>query len=164
MGKRGPRPTTEAERWLRGSRTTTKPAPANGRRTRKKATQARYRTPSAPDYLDEHGRRCWSIMHKELAARGLLEAVDVFSLEQCAFAFQTWRAAAEELTSTGATVPGDRWKEARKKSPAWQIAREAFEQFTKLSDRFGLSPQSRERLNLDDDDEDDVATAWTAGW
>ena len=143
MGKRGPKPTTEAERWLRGSRTSTKPSPpVNGQR-RKKAPQARYRTPPAPPYLNQHGKRCWSVLHKELAARGLLEAVDVFSIEQAAFAFQTWRAAAETIAEEGATVQGDRWKDAIKKNPAWQVAREAGEQFTRLSDRFGLSPQAR---------------------
>ena len=106
-----------------------------------------------PAYFDEIARDHWNYLRPKLEAIGCLTEVDLAQfISLCSAYSKAIRAdkqlIGEELAvrSNGRTV----------KNPLCQISKESWQQYSDLSRRFGLDPQSRGAIDLpepiDDDD------------
>jgi len=109
-----------------------------------------------PGWLEPEARRLWRSLAPELDRLGLLTILDRAAFAAYCTAYARWRAAEAIIAKEGAVVPGRGG--VPKKHPAVTIAKQSMELLRRFGEEFGLSPQSRGRLNIsppDQDDEDD---------
>ena len=99
----------------------------------------------APDYFDAVALEHWNFLRPKLEAVGCLTELDWAQfISLCSAYSKAIRAdrqlACEELAvrSNGRTI----------KNPLCQISKEAWQQYSDLSRRFGLDPQSRGNIDL----------------
>lgn len=129
---------SEHEKWLNGTRDSKpKPIPASESK------------PKMPPGLSDGAKKVWRRLLKQLP---YATAADSDALGLLAMSLSIAAQAADAVDSEGVLRPDDRGRMA--KNPAWQIFREANAAATKLMDAFGLTPNSRQRMNLPEEKTD----------
>ncbi len=99
-----------------------------------------------PEWLSDDARQVFETVARALEAEGVATEADWAPLALCATAYSLAVRAAQELESEG-IITSDRAHGGEvRKSPAWQVFREASGIFERLSDRFGMSPRARVAL------------------
>jgi len=106
--------------------------------------------PTCPPHLDKVAKAEWKRISKELAAVGLLTAVDRAALAAYCQCWSRWVAAEEKIRETGLVV-----RSAKSgypiQNPFVAIANTALDLMRKFLTEFGLTPASRSRLSVDAD-------------
>jgi P27 family predicted phage terminase small subunit len=111
-----------------------------------------------PDWMPEEGKLYWNDNAPMLLRGGVLTDLDRGAFEMLCLSYSLMRQAAADLATKGLSTQGDR---GLKKSPAATIFQANAQLFHKIAADFGLTPRSREMLDIqpmeDDDDflEDD---------
>ncbi|MBU2548372.1 MAG: phage terminase small subunit P27 family [Proteobacteria bacterium] len=99
-----------------------------------------------PSWMPKHGKEFWGKYARTLMDMGVLTEVDRATFEALCLSYALMREAAEQMVSEGPVVPHERG--GVKKNPAFTVYKENVEQFRKLAESFGLSPLSRQRLDV----------------
>lgn len=133
---------TAQERWLRGY-DKKRPAP---RPTTVTVGGEKIRVPAPPKHLSEHGRKAWRQLFKELYALDLVCETDMQAFEILVGSYDVWRLAQDAIAEHGVLVEDGRG--GLRKSPALQVARDAATTFTRLADKFGITPKAAAALGL----------------
>lgn len=133
MGKRGPHKTPTAILQARGN-------PNLGDRHDLEVIPANS-LPAAPSSLDDNGMAAWNYYGPMLLHMGVYTEGDAMVLEQLCSAWQSWRAAEDEIAAKGhdyQTESGD-WKEY----PHTKRAAQWWDRVLKALSHFGLTPATR---------------------
>lgn len=146
---RGPLPKTTAEqKFMRGY------GPKPGSSNASSASASRLtRVPPAPEGLGPKGKKLWKTLYRELADADMLATTDLASFELMIRAYDAAQQAYGELATTGVVIEG--YKEASRKAPAMQAARDFTALYIRLAAQFGLTPASAARLGLEVVDDGD---------
>jgi P27 family predicted phage terminase small subunit len=123
---------SENEKWLTGTRSTKPPMP-----------RAPTNKPKMPPGMSDGAKAVWRRLLKQLP---YATQADSDALGLLAMSLSIASQAAADIERDGVLRPDDRGRMA--KNPAWQIYREANAAATKLLAAFGLTPESRQRMNL----------------
>lgn len=99
----------------------------------------------APKHLGKHGRKLWSELGQKLIDLNLLSDLDKPQFETLCMSYDAMRGFHDQLQE-GATVPDK--KGSMKKNPAWSGFQQAANLFEKLGAGFGLTPKSRQSLDI----------------
>jgi P27 family predicted phage terminase small subunit len=106
-----------------------------------------------PSWLSKDAKAEWRRVMPELAKRRILTAADLGSLENYCLAIATVRVTERTLRSEGLTYTTD--KGVIKRHPATAIQAESMTRARLLAAELGLTPVSRSRPSIRDDDNDD---------
>lgn len=123
---------SDSEKWLNGT-LNNKP----------KAIPATETKPKMPPGMSNGAKIVWRRLLKQLP---YTTQADSDALGLLAMSLSIAAQAAADVERDGVLRPDDRGRMA--KNPAWQIFREANAAATKLLGAFGLTPESRQRMNL----------------
>ncbi len=137
---RGRTQKTNAQRSLTGGKLKNIPQP-------KKAKVFR-----CPGWMPEFGAALWRRLAPELLRLKILSELDRGNFESLCLSYHLMRQSALEIVTAGTSVPDGRGGE--KKTPAFTVYKANAELYKRLSDAFGLNPTSRQRLDIDDPDEE----------
>jgi len=96
--------------------------------------------------MGEYGAKLWRKIAPELLKAGVLTEWDRSSFETLCSSYHMMRKAEAELALDGLTVRDDRG--GTKKHPAAAIFKAASDTYSKHAELFGLSPLSRQRLDV----------------
>lgn len=99
-----------------------------------------------PAWIGKYGRELWRKIGPELLKAGVLTEWDRSSFETLCSSYHMMRIAEAELARDGLTVRDDRG--GTKKHPAAAIFKAASDTYSKHAELFGLSPISRQRLDV----------------
>ena len=99
-----------------------------------------------PEHLPEDGKEFWREVVPQLASIGMIDRVDVVSLELMATMFARIRQARRVIAEDGHFSLGAAGQ--IKEHPALKIERESIVVFSRLAESFGLNPTARARLGL----------------
>ena len=135
---------TAEERWLHGAQSGPRP---KARASQMTIDGKRIRVPAPPAHLSEHGVKMWRALYRELYAADLIAKVDMMSFEMLIGSYDTWRQAQDAIAAHGVLVEDGRG--GLRKSPMLQVARDSATTFTRLADRFGLTPAMAAKLGLE---------------
>lgn len=146
MSGRGRKPKPTAQKKLEGN---------PGRRpinTNEPKFDQATRPVAPPRVLSMDGKREWRKMHALLRKAGLLTKVDESALAQYCQAYGTWCEAMRQVNRKGLVcfTPNG----SLQVSPWFSIARASSEQCRKFMLEFGLTPSSRSRIVVQNDDDD----------
>lgn len=105
----------------------------------------------APDWLCSvrGAREAWDQIADELAGIGLLTVIDRTSLEALCVSYAIWRDAISDCEENGYTITQERTHgggPVRVKNPSFVIAKEALQDFVRISAKFGMTPSDRAGL------------------
>lgn len=101
-----------------------------------------------PEYLPVKARELWEAVAPELARTDRLKAEDVAGLTMLTMSYHFALRAAAELITGGVTMDDPTHSDrTAKKSPAWQIFRDASNNLRQWANEFGLTPSSRTRFS-----------------
>lgn len=134
MGKRGPIREPAAFALLKGRK-----AVADERGT------APNGAPRMPGDLDIDTRKIWRAVVPRIAALGILSPLDQYALRDMCVCLTRLLECEADISARGVLVEGERGKV---KNPALQIARQYRESLQKWSQKFGLTPGDRDRIDL----------------
>jgi P27 family predicted phage terminase small subunit len=104
--------------------------------------------PKCPAHLDAEARKEWKRISNELAAVGLVSAVDRAALSAYCQCWSRWCSAEKEIQQTGAVIKSPK-SGYPVQNPFVGIANTALDQMRKFLIEFGLTPASRSRISLD---------------
>lgn len=99
-----------------------------------------------PELLPEDGKAFWSEVVPQLASIGMIDRVDVVSLELLATQYARIRQSQRVIAEEGHFALGSAGQ--IKEHPALKIERESIVVFSRLAESFGLNPTARARLGL----------------
>lgn len=142
---RGPLPASPAKTWLRGAG----PKPAT---TKPATVRAPVKTPRAPAGMGAHGRKLWAQLYPELMNAEMLTASDMAAFELLCHAYDIAKTAFLAAVAEGVIISDGRGQS--RKHPGLQVARDFATVFTRLAEKFGLTPASAARFGLEVDDGD----------
>jgi P27 family predicted phage terminase small subunit len=117
-----------------------------------------YEIPRPPAYLGRFGKRIWKDLVVDLVNTGVLTTVDIPALELCCAAYEQYREARE---SVYAFVVDEETGKRRRRTlaeymlgknsqtmPEYAAMRQSFATFKSYLVEFGLTPASRNRIDL----------------
>jgi P27 family predicted phage terminase small subunit len=104
--------------------------------------------PKCPAHLDKDAKAEWRRISKELAAVGLLAAVDRAALSAYCQCWSRWCDAEQNIQKIGTVVKSPK-SGYPIQNPYVGIANTALDQMRKFLIEFGLTPASRSRISLD---------------
>lgn len=107
---------------------------------------------AAPDWLSSDARAEWDRVMPILSARRILSAADLGGLENYCVAIGTAREAERIIQSHGVVIETD---SGLKRNPAVGILSDAIKTARLLAGEMGLTPVSRSRPAIRDDEEED---------
>ena len=140
---RGRTQKTNSQRALTGGKLKNSPQPKKARVFR------------CPGWMPEHGAALWRRLAPELLRLKILSELDRGNFESLCLSYHLMRQSALEIVEDGTSVPDGRG--GAKKTPAFTIYKANAELYKRLSDAFGLNPTSRQRLDIEsEDDVDDL--------
>ena len=146
MGRRGPPPKPTALRLLQGN---------PGRRPiNPREPEPRKSVPRCPSWLDEEAKECWKRLVPELKRMGVLSCVDADALAAYCDSWSRWKRAVLFLQKNGDvyTVKDGAGKvKYIQQLPQVAIARNLLIALNRYQQEFGLTPASRSRLVVADD-------------
>lgn len=142
MGKRGPKPKSNAEKLLAGNPgkrpLPAEPSPALGR-------------PVRPEWLLPQAVEKWDELVPQLEEMGVLAVIDGHALAIYCQCYARWLSAEQFMTAHGvvAIMRNDKG-EVKSMTPAAEffVATKMLEKLNQLGMQFGLSPAARGRLSL----------------
>ena len=102
----------------------------------------------------KHARKFWKDYAGKLEKLGLAREIDIPAFYTMAMTWETIRQCEELIAKEGILVPGARGQELVK-NPAVSVLNAARQQFRLQCQRFGLDPDSREKINIATNDDDD---------
>lgn len=115
---------------------------------------------SAPEDLGDDGARLWEQMADRLKAEGFTKESDHAGLVSMCQAYDDWIHAREILEEEGIIIieTSSKGYDITKAHPAVAIRNDADRRFMAWTDRFGMNPSARSRVERADiPDEEDVA-------
>ena len=138
------RANTAEERWLKGV--------DNGPRPKARASTAtvdgeEIRIPRPPSYLSDNGRKTWRKLYRELYSNDLLAAADMQAFEMLIGSYDIWRQASDAVAAHGVLVEDGRG--GLRKNPALQVQRDSATTFTRIADRFAITPLMAQKIGLE---------------
>ena len=143
MGLRGPAPQPTALRLLYGNPSN---RPINGREP-----HPRIKRPRCPDHLDEAGRREWRRLVPILSRMRVLTEADGIALANLCQQYAMLQQAQVKLQKTGLLM---KTKSGYiQQSPLVGIISSTVDQVNKLCREFGLTPASRTRIQVSEEEE-----------
>ena len=101
--------------------------------------------PPAPDHLNDEAKAEWARVGEDLAALGLVTAIDRAVLAAYCVAWARWVDAEEKLLEFGPVVKATNGSVSP--SPYLSISNKAQEQMLKTAVEFGMTPSSRTRVH-----------------
>lgn len=104
--------------------------------------------PKCPAHLDKNAKAEWRRISKELAAIGLLAAVDRAALAAYCQCWSRWIDAEESIKKFGTVIKSPK-SGYPVQNPYVGIANTALDQMRKFLIEFGLTPASRSRISID---------------
>lgn len=140
----GPKPTPTHLRVVRGTR----PDRVNLQEPKPKKAK-----PKCPSYLCEDGKRIWRRTTKQLDLMGLLYEADQDIIAAYANAVLNYERATKIVDDLGVLVEGRR--DGLVSNPAVRVQRDSAQLIRQLASELGLTPSSRSRLTVQEDDGDD---------
>lgn len=115
----------------------------------------------APNWLDRKAKAEWNRVVPELHRLGILTKIDISTLEAYCQSYAKWKEAELFLMKHGMTTlrvkkdrDGNVLSEQSAPYPEVYIANNALDQMRKLAAEFGMTPASRTRIQVADDDDD----------
>ena len=120
-------------------------------------TPLRSAVPDPPGHLPLAGKERWHAVARLMERAGILSELDQFALEQYCAIYARWIEAQKELNKGKVVVRGPRGGMNRNRW--YEVARECQKDMKFFLDRFGLTPASRTRLDVQDAD-DPGAREW----
>ncbi len=96
--------------------------------------------------MSDDARQVFETVARTLEVEDVATDADAAALALCATAYSLAARAAQELEVDGVVIADRAHGGEARKSPAWQVFREASGIFERLSDRFGMSPRARVAL------------------
>lgn len=116
--------------------------------------------PKMPAELPVAAKSAWRRIVPKIE-REILRAVDQTSLADMCICVARMEECERDITERGVLVPGDRGKV---KNPSCQLSRQYRDAFQRWSQRFGLTPWDRDRIEMPAaPDPDDAFDAWIRG-
>lgn len=145
MGLRGPLPAADNVRHLRGT--------PDRRANPGKPLKAAPKRPNPPTWLGREAKAEWRRIVPELDKLGILAVVDRAVIATYCDAWQRWTEARQLIDDNGLAVlnPERGWV----KNPVWQVYRDAAATLQSLAKELGVSPATRLRMTLPEQDADD---------
>ena len=116
------------------------------RRTDTLADRVYKKGPEPPEWLSKEATAVFDAAVRTLESENLVTPSDGPALTLTALAYSLAVVAARELEGDGVTVADSAHGGESRKSPAWQVFREATTIFQKLSAEFGMTPKARQSL------------------
>ena len=115
----------------------------------------------APGWLPKFAKQFWKAQFPELIHYGILKEIDLPAFASLCISYDTMRQAQKILEEEGLVVEGHR--AVRSKHPACAVLKAATDAFHRGCLEFGLTPASRQRLDIDfeKDDENDGSEVLT---
>jgi P27 family predicted phage terminase small subunit len=110
------------------------------------------KTPSAPAFLSDEGKKAWRRLAPTLHRRGVLTDWDIDALAITVELLRMHREATE-LLDAGMIVPGRTGGLVT--NPAWRIVRDTAALFRSYAQEFGLTPSARSAITLADEEDPD---------
>jgi P27 family predicted phage terminase small subunit len=104
--------------------------------------------PKCPAHLDKNAKAEWRRISRELAAVGLLSAVDRAALAAYCAAWSRWISAEEGIQKHGTVIKSPK-SGYPIQNPYVSISNTALDLMRKFLIEFGLTPASRSRISLD---------------
>lgn len=135
---RGPKPKSRNQKLITGN--------PGGRRIGNEPEPQLAKSFRCPSWIGKHGRELWRKIAPELLKAGVLTEWDRSSFETMCSNYHLLRMAEAELALAGLTVKDDRG--GIKKHPAASIFKAAGDTYAKHAELFGLTPISRQRLDV----------------
>lgn len=105
--------------------------------------------PEPPDFLGEHGVKCWNINGPLLIELGLLTNADLELFGTFCQAIHIMIMSSQDINANGMTIIGARGKT---RNPALATFASASATIRSLSSEFGMTPSSRSRIQVPDPD------------
>jgi P27 family predicted phage terminase small subunit len=99
-----------------------------------------------PHWLPKYGKYFWRKYAGELQKLGLLSVLDVPAFEVLCFLYDIMRKSYESLRTDGPITIDER--KLPRKSPAFSIFASAVKEFRSWSTEFGMTPSSRQRVDM----------------
>lgn len=135
---RGPKPISRNKKLVTGN--------PGCRRIANTPEPPRAKTFRCPVWMGKHGQELWRKIAPQLLKAGVLTEWDRSSFETLCSNYHMMRISEAELARDGLTVRDDRG--GVKKHPAAAIFKAASDTYSKHAELFGLSPVSRQRLDV----------------
>jgi P27 family predicted phage terminase small subunit len=101
----------------------------------------------APSWLPKYGKQFWREQFSDLVKYGIIRSIDVPAFCNLCIQYSNIREAEEILSREGLVVNGHRG--VRSKHPAVSILKAAADNFHKGCLEFGITPNSRQRIDID---------------
>ena len=110
--------------------------------------------PSAPAHLSDVAREMWGYLVKLTDDAGILTELDALALEQLAEAYADWREARDIIDAEGTHYHTENASGGRmiRAHPAVAMRSDAARRFQGLMAEFGLTPASRSKVSVKDND------------
>lgn len=144
MTRPGPAPTPTHLRVVRGDRkdriNTAEPKPKKQK-------------PRCPDWLSDEAKAVWRRTTKQLDAMDILFAADTDIIAAYANAVVNYQRATELVDRSGVLVKGRR--DGVVTNPAVRVQRDSAQLIRQLAGELGLTPSSRSRLSVDQENADE---------
>ena len=100
-----------------------------------------------PSWMPAHGMKLWRKLVPKLIQLNIVTELDRPSLEAMCLAYHLMRQAGEEIACDGLTVKAERG-DTVKKHPSFSVFKTNSDIYRKFAEMFGLSPMSRQRLDI----------------
>ena len=104
-----------------------------------------------PAGLSEKAKKCWRLVAKQLTDAGVLTNLDVHALAMYCEVFTRWQDANEKLAKFGPVIKAPSGFPVQ--SPYLQISNKSFDQMKSMLVEFGMTPSSRTRVSVVDQQE-----------
>lgn len=144
MTRPGPKPTPTHLRVLRGDRkdriNVTEPKPKKQK-------------PRCPDWLSDEAKAVWRRTTKQLDSMGILYAADADIIVAYSHAVVNYQKATHLVEQHGILVEGRR--DGMVTNPAVRVQRDSAQLIRQLASELGLTPSSRSRLSVDQENADE---------
>lgn len=125
---------------------------------RRNEPKPRLTAPPCPSWLSREARGEWRRLAPELERLGLLTVLDAVAFASLCESWASWRRCEEIIEHEGAVVPGHRG--VMRKHPLLSAANAYQQAVRAFCAEFGLTPASRQRLDVvaevEDDGEEDL--------
>lgn len=141
----GPKPTPTHLRIVRGVR------PDRVNLAEPKPKKAK---PKCPGWLSDDAKRVWRRTTKQLETMGLLYEADQDIIVAYANAVVNYERATRIVDEQGVLVEGRR--DGQVSNPAVRVQRDCAQLIRQFASELGLTPSSRSRLTVREDDGDDI--------
>ena len=99
-----------------------------------------------PKWVGKYGQEIWNARAPELVELGILTKADRPMFEILCCTWNMFREALEILNRDGLTTVDERG--LPRKNPIWTLYNSAAKDFSKLAQEFGITPVSRQRLDV----------------